>query len=787
MLKLCDVSMYYQNGANVTVGVQNISLEFKKGEFVVITGESGGGKSTLLNVISSLSPYHDGEMYFNGHSTSDYDASDWEEYRRDHIGFIFQDYGLIDSYTVLQNVSTAALIKGSSPKEAKAKAREYLSQVGLSDFAWRRASKLSSGQKQRLAIARALAKETDVIIADEPTGNLDSENGRQIVELLANIAKDRLVIMVSHNIQEAEQYATRRIRMANGSVVEDVILRKTNVETAYDTAESTVVRKDSIKRNRLAARLAAFNFKAQLKRSAIISLFMAIAIMSSFVLMGLFISNMDDTPARVYESKAFLNGDNTRLVVRRNDGEPITDEDIEFLRGISRVVSVDKYDYANDCCYYWREGQDFKYTYQKYNRIKQYVSEEIEIKLPHFYNHNNFVRSASSIDETFLSKGRLPENSNEVVVFSHDESILGKTFTFYFADRTTWGKGQYCGLEMTVVGLLKDKTSQVYFHENISKAFIVSRGESMGYSVMLQRYSHNTLNGPVYNVVEKKPLRAFPDATLGESTIVFNLDMTIDDPLLSQSDNPPKDDLIATVNHLANPGESYWSRGGNKIIVPPEYDDCGTYYSVLQQLNKWGGQVFLIDEASFEEYFASLGINQSLQASVYVEDYAYAVDVISAINANGEYSAISPYRIGSINFDKQKVKERMISMITAILAFVGVFVLEVIIMYNLLKLKRKDYAVLKSLGLTGDAVKRLNYMEMLLFCLIAMVLSTLIMGALWLGKVSMVTAFTKYYRWYHLVIVALFAIISSVLIAAWFNHYLGKQFDGKRIAVNDGK
>ena len=237
MLRLCDVSMYYQNGTNVTVGVQNINLEFRRGEFVVITGESGGGKSTLLNVISSLSPYHDGEMYFNGRPTSDYDAADWERYRRDHIGFIFQDYSLIDSYTVLQNVSSAALIKGNSPREAKEKAHEYLRQVGLEEFAWRRASKLSSGQKQRLAIARALAKETDVIIADEPTGNLDSENGRQIVELLAEIAKERLVIMVSHNIEEAEQYATRRIRMANGNVIEDVQIRKANAEEAEKLPE----------------------------------------------------------------------------------------------------------------------------------------------------------------------------------------------------------------------------------------------------------------------------------------------------------------------------------------------------------------------------------------------------------------------------------------------------------------------------------------------------------------------------------------------------------------------
>ena len=164
MIRLENIYKYYYSESSVTQALRNVNLEFSKGEFVAITGESGSGKTTLLNVISGIDTYDEGEMYVNGQPTFQYDDDDWEEYRRDKIGFVFQNYNLIGHYTVLDNMISALLILGVGEKKAEKKALKYLEKVGLKGFEKSRASKLSSGQKQRLAIARALAKETDIIM-----------------------------------------------------------------------------------------------------------------------------------------------------------------------------------------------------------------------------------------------------------------------------------------------------------------------------------------------------------------------------------------------------------------------------------------------------------------------------------------------------------------------------------------------------------------------------------------------------------------------------------------------
>lgn len=254
MIRLTDVSKYYRSNQNVTLGLHKINLEFHPGEFAVITGESGSGKSTLLNVISGSDSYDEGEMYIEGQETSCYDKADWEQYRREKISFIYQNYNLIDSFTVLQNVKSALLIRipQMDEKEADRKALEYIRKVGLEKQAKKKASHLSSGQKQRLSIARALAKETEIIVADEPTGNLDAQNSKEVVQLLSELSKDRLVIMVTHNYDEVGQFATRKIRMYDGEVAEDIRLREAAPVEKKDVKEEKHGRQDArrIKKNR---------------------------------------------------------------------------------------------------------------------------------------------------------------------------------------------------------------------------------------------------------------------------------------------------------------------------------------------------------------------------------------------------------------------------------------------------------------------------------------------------------------------------------------------------------
>ena len=183
MLRLKNVSKFYYSNGMIASGFSRVNLELDMGEFVVITGESGSGKSTLLNVLSGLDTYEEGEMYIDGQETSHYNEADFEEYRRKYVGNIFQNFNLVNSYTVYQNVELALMLNGETGADMKERVRSIIDKVGLTDFINTKCSKLSGGQKQRVAIARALAKETPIIVADEPTGNLDSKAAEDVIRL----------------------------------------------------------------------------------------------------------------------------------------------------------------------------------------------------------------------------------------------------------------------------------------------------------------------------------------------------------------------------------------------------------------------------------------------------------------------------------------------------------------------------------------------------------------------------------------------------------------------------
>lgn len=219
LISLKNVSKFYYSKGVIASGFTKVNLDLDDGEFVAITGESGSGKSTLLNVISGLDTYEEGEMYINGEETSHYTEKDFEDYRRKYIGNIFQSFNLVNSYTVYQNIELVLLLNGNKKKNVKKDVIDLIKKVGLYKFRNQKVSKLSGGQKQRVAIARALAKETPIIIADEPTGNLDSKSATEILKLLSEIAKDKLVIVVTHNYDQIEKYVTRKITMSDGRII----------------------------------------------------------------------------------------------------------------------------------------------------------------------------------------------------------------------------------------------------------------------------------------------------------------------------------------------------------------------------------------------------------------------------------------------------------------------------------------------------------------------------------------------------------------------------------------
>ncbi len=221
MLVLKDIVKDYVTGDTTVRAMKNISINFRENEFVAILGPSGCGKTTMLNIIGGLDRYTSGDLIINGKSTKTFTDGDWDTYRNHSIGFVFQSYNLITHQTVLANVELALTLSGVSKKERREKAIEALKKVGLEEHIYKRPTQMSGGQMQRVAIARALINNPDIILADEPTGALDSETSVQIMELLKEVAKDKLVIMVTHNPDLALQYATRVIRCLDGSVIDD--------------------------------------------------------------------------------------------------------------------------------------------------------------------------------------------------------------------------------------------------------------------------------------------------------------------------------------------------------------------------------------------------------------------------------------------------------------------------------------------------------------------------------------------------------------------------------------
>ncbi len=405
MIRLQNVSKFYYSKGMITSGFSRVNLSLDVGEFVVITGESGSGKSTLLNVISGLDSYEEGEMYIDGKETSHYLASDFEEYRKKYIGNIFQNFNLVGSYTVYQNVDLILRINGYPKAEIKQRVDSILERVGLSEFAKTKVSKLSGGQKQRVAIARALAKDTAIVVADEPTGNLDSESAEGIVQLLREISEDKLVVVVTHNYDQFEKYATRRIKMHDGKIVEDEVLQQEKNEIEAGIANIATGKISASSKIRLGLRNT-FNIIPKFILLLIVFIFVVMSVTSEYTSL----QQSEAEMAKMGYNYYFLNYSEDRIVVKKTDETPFSDEDIKRLENTPNIKSVVAEDMILDQCFYI-EDEDFSFDAYPMN-IKYFDGE------PEY--------------------GKLPEKDNEVLLQIYEDSyiidmdmvqdIVGKTY-----------------------------------------------------------------------------------------------------------------------------------------------------------------------------------------------------------------------------------------------------------------------------------------------------------------------------------------------------------------------
>ena len=244
MLQLKNIKKRYDIGDSHVQALDGVSIDFRECEFVSILGPSGCGKTTLLNIVGGLDRYSEGDLLINGKSTEDFKDRDWDTYRNHSVGFVFQSYNLIPHQTVLANVELALTLSGISKAERRRRATEALEKVGLGDQLNKKPNQMSGGQMQRVAIARAIVNDPDILLADEPTGALDTQTSVQIMEILKEIAKDKLVIMVTHNPELAEEYSTRIVRLRDGKVIDD------SMPFTAPTATEEVVRKTDVKKGK---------------------------------------------------------------------------------------------------------------------------------------------------------------------------------------------------------------------------------------------------------------------------------------------------------------------------------------------------------------------------------------------------------------------------------------------------------------------------------------------------------------------------------------------------------
>ncbi|MNO30472.1 Macrolide export ATP-binding/permease protein MacB [compost metagenome] len=299
MLQLKNITKSYKTGDFTQVALDKVSLNFRESEFVAILGQSGSGKTTLLNVIGGLDQYDSGELIINGQSTRHFQDAEWDAYRNNSVGFIFQSYNLISHLSIVDNVEMGMTLSGVSPAEKKKKALEVLDQVGLKDHVHKRPNQLSGGQMQRVAIARALANNPDIILADEPTGALDSETSEQIMDLIKTIAEDKLVIMVTHNPELAEQYADRVIKFSDGKAIAD------SNPLANQKAASTYTLKKTSMSFLTALKLSGKNIATKKWRTGLTAFASSIGIIGIALILSL--SNGFDKQISSYEAGAMSN------------------------------------------------------------------------------------------------------------------------------------------------------------------------------------------------------------------------------------------------------------------------------------------------------------------------------------------------------------------------------------------------------------------------------------------------------------------------------------------------
>ena len=811
LLELRDVSKYYTSGQSVVMGLNCINLSFCAGEFVAITGESGSGKSTLSKVIAGILPYESGEMVVNGRPTSHYDGTDWEHYRGHGISFISQSYDILPGCTVLKNVVSALRITGMDKAEAAVQAEAILREVELWELKNRRAAKLSSGQKQRLSIARALAKPTPILIADEPTGNLDSENSAKVIELLARAARERLVLMVTHDFDEAADTVSRRIVLRDGVVVSDVNLRPAaEVQEPHRTAP-----KQEAARQKLGLYTARLQAGARPIWSTLMLVFFALTAFAVFAFLGTLIVNLDDSHTRLYDPAAFPNGDPERIVVVREDGGEMTQADFDALLAVENVESLERYGYVTDITYFYREGVDFSYHYSS-NVVGfgDVVSISRDVTLD---GSGLFLKTIplTAADTGFLTAGRLPETMYEVVAVG-DASRIGQRFPVYIRDAKNWNRTAYLNFVVEVVGVT-DRGSHLYFSDQLGRSLTAYArpdetwwGNNAALGPVFLPYSYEALIDETLLESRKEELGG-ADATMSEDGQIVKFELP------PYYENEPL--LNCGITETRTPvfdmrGQPVLDENGEqKVIVREEFIIEFMCYEQVCGSGSFGRTVSVLGGELAGETYAFAGMRASGyhpstylnsftvpaeafewlvpdgcgdQVSLFMTDFAYAERVVETLNSMG-YIAMSPYTNGTTLQDPDLAAERMNTLKVCLLALLAALLLQVVVLRAMFTVETEEFRLLANLGLDRRAARRSVFWQVVGFAVGGQLLGYLALFLCSRFGVERIVSMLHYLPWPYLSLLSAVHFAASLLTAWWIMGAVRRQvypFAGQKPDLN---
>lgn len=724
-----NLAKYYKSEETVNQALKNVNLGFELGEFVAITGESGSGKTTLLNVLSGLDSYEDGELTIEGEETSAYDASDWEIYRKQYVSFVFQSYNLIDSYTVYENIELALKLSHYDESKRKERVLELIQQVGLSDHIKQKAAKLSGGQKQRVSIARALAKDAPILVADEPTGNLDQTTAKSIIELLKNVAKDKLVLLVTHEFSLVKDVATRRIRLFDGEVVEDKTL---------SSFEKGNIKETSLKGLSILQKLnIAFKNLITTPRKTLLMALISIFIVGVFSLSyGSYVQQTSNA-AGLYHPY-FSNLHDSRVVVTHIDSAPFTAAEMSALEANPNVKKVIENDTILEMFGLDKiSNSEFGFTeYQAFS----FLPEE-------------------SFSVADLVSGRMPETVNEVVVprafsFSNAEYEIGDTFEMIISnDEYVWREMDQdtASINVEVVGIHGDLSSTRAPYIIVDESFFENE------------------------TVIQKMYERIVSYQLGNDDLINNeiYDVYYDDQLEASEIYVHPSYYSQLIFELGLP-ENYEESIGEELellIRHPFLDDFITMNVTLVEMNISEDEIFKSIILS-PDIFNDEAFNDVYQIALIVEDGFSAEEVMTELD--GEYLLIYPAGYRDQFNEIFSVIGNILQASASIFLLVVMYFIAYIALRNVMRSKERNTLILRSIGAYRKDLYQISIIELVMTMSFALMFVFLL---LWVNQTFLlwVTDYLRFFTLSNYIVMIGLLLGMSILLGRRFNKKLYTQ------------